>query len=105
MSSEPLKELDELESENSIAVIGAACLFPEAGNIDQFWQNILAKKESIRFFNPEELSQTGISPVLQLNPNYVPARGVITDVDQFDASFFGYSPYEAQLRILSRGFS
>lgn len=83
--------------DNSIAVIGIACQFPGAENIDEFWQNIISKKECIHFFTSEELTQAGIPIALRADPYYVPARGTIANIDKFDAPFFGFSPYEAQL--------
>jgi acyl transferase domain-containing protein/thioesterase domain-containing protein/acyl carrier protein len=89
--------LTEEELEKSIAVIGMACKFPGADSPQAFWMNILNKQESIRFFSERELINAGIAPHLFKDPNYVAARGILTDIDQFDASFFGYSVYEAKM--------
>ena len=38
-----------------IAVIGMAGRFPGARDIDQFWENLKNKEESITFFSDKEL--------------------------------------------------
>src|SRR5436305_7832267 len=81
----------------SIAVIGKAGRFPGSGNLDQFWQNLCAGKEGIRFFTEEELLAAGVDPQLLRRPNYVKAMGVLEDADLFDAQFFGYTPREAEI--------
>ncbi|HLF24978.1 MAG TPA: SDR family NAD(P)-dependent oxidoreductase [Anaerolineae bacterium] len=82
---------------DGIAVIGLAGRFPDARNVDEFWQNLVAGKESISFFSDEELLASGIDPVLLKDSNYVRARGVLGDADRFDAAFFGLSPKVAEL--------
>src|SRR5215212_1336043 len=79
-----------------IAIIGMAGRFPGAGNIAEFWRNLRDGVESISFFSDEELLASGIDPAVLREPNYVRARGVIEDADLFDASFFGFSPREAE---------
>lgn len=36
-----------LSIENRVAIVGLGCIFPDAFNADQFWQNIISKKYSI----------------------------------------------------------
>ena len=79
-----------------IAIIGVAGRFPGASTIDEFWKNLCDGKESITFFDDEEL-HPGISPALKSNPRYVKARGVIEDIDEFDPQFFGMTPREAEI--------
>lgn len=81
----------------SIAVIGKSGRFPKAGNLNQFWQNLCAGKESISWFTEEELLSAGVDPELLRRPNYVKALGIVEDPDLFDAQFFGYTPREAQM--------
>ncbi len=79
-----------------IAIIGMAGRFPGASNVEKLWENICNGKESITFFDEEDLSPT-ISSKLKNDSNYVKARGVLDDIDMFDASFFGISPREAEI--------
>ncbi|MCP4218352.1 MAG: SDR family NAD(P)-dependent oxidoreductase [bacterium] len=80
-----------------IAVIGMACRFPGASDIDEFHRNLEKGTESITFFNQQELEDAGVPKELRENPAYVPAFGAMKDKESFDASFFGYTPAEAQL--------
>ena len=83
--------------EVEIAVVGLAGRFPGARTVDQLWDNLRNGRESIRFFSDEELIAAGVDPDLVANPDYVKAKGVLGDVDQFDAGLFGLSPREAEL--------
>ncbi|MDZ8261477.1 SDR family oxidoreductase [Nostoc sp. ChiQUE01b] len=79
-----------------IAVIGMNGYFPEAQNIERFWQNLRDGVESIHFFTDQELKDLGVDSADLTNPYYVKAEGVVEDIDLFDASFFGINPREAE---------
>ncbi|HET8845325.1 MAG TPA: beta-ketoacyl synthase N-terminal-like domain-containing protein, partial [Ktedonobacteraceae bacterium] len=83
--------------QQAIAVVSMAGRFPGAGNIEQFWENLREGVESISFFTPEELREAGVPAEVLADPNYVRARPILQEVEQFDAGFFGYSPREAEL--------
>jgi acyl transferase domain-containing protein len=70
---------------DGIAVIGMACRFPGADNLDQFWANLVAGVESITRLPG------------RAKHGYVPAAPLLADYDRFDAALFGYSPREAAL--------
>ncbi len=80
-----------------IAVIGMTCRFPGAENLDVFWRNLRDGVESIAHFSKDELSTAGIAPAHINNSAYVNARGILPDIEYFDASFFGYSPKESEM--------
>ncbi|NOK63912.1 MAG: type I polyketide synthase [Chloroflexi bacterium AL-W] len=82
---------------NDIAVIGMAGRFPGALDIDTFWENIKNGVESITFLTDDELRKAGVPQELLAIPEYVKARGVLSEADLFDASFFGYSAREAEI--------
>lgn len=81
----------------AIAIVGMAGRFPGAASVSQFWENLKAGRESISVLTDEELLASGIDEALLADPLYVKARGLLEDVDLFDASFFGFTPKEAEL--------
>lgn len=87
----------EDDSLESIAIIGMAGRFPGAKTIKQFWQNLCDGRESISFFTDEELIASGVEPALLSDPQYVKASPVLEDIEMFDASFFGFTPTEAEV--------
>jgi acyl transferase domain-containing protein/acyl carrier protein len=82
---------------DDIAVVGMNGRFPGSQFIDQLWQNLCNGVESISFFTEEELLAAGIDVETLQNPNYIKARPILENIDQFDATAFGYSPREAEL--------
>ena len=84
------------EDERTIAIIGMAGRFPGAASIEELWQNLVAGRDGIRHFRPDELDPS-LPASLTGDPDYVAARGVLDDVARFDAAFFGIGPREAEL--------
>jgi len=83
---------------NGVAIIGMERRFPGARNVREFWQNLVAGKETISFFTPDELEPAPTEPAEARNdPHYVRARGVLEGAENFDAAFFGINPREAAL--------
>ncbi len=80
-----------------IAVIGLACHLPGAGNTEEFWDNLKNGRETMSFFSDEEARAAGASEEMIENPNFIKARGVVSNPEHFDAGFFGYSPVEAEM--------
>lgn len=80
-----------------IAIIGMSGRLPGARNLDEYWRNLSDGKEAITFFSDEELLRLGVSPERLSEPGFVKAGSVIEESALFAASFFGYSPREADL--------
>ena len=78
-----------------IAIIGMAGRFPQAKDLQEFWENLRNGVESISFFTDEQVAAAGVDPAILKDPHYVKAGGVLEDVDLFDGSFFGFYPREA----------
>ena len=79
-----------------IAIVAMAGRFPGAGDVEAFWDNLCAGRDTITRFSPEQLDPS-IPASERDDPAYVAARGVIEGVDRFDAAFFGIGPREAEL--------
>ena len=79
-----------------VAIIAMAGRFPGADEVEAFWENLCAGRESITFFGADDLDP-GVPDALRDDPAYVAARGVIDGVENFDAAFFGITPREAEL--------
>jgi acyl transferase domain-containing protein len=91
------REPEELSHETQIAIIGMAGRFPGADSIPAFWQRLCGGEETISFFTPEELAASGVPARDREDARYVPARGVVKGAGEFDPSFFGFTPREAQV--------
>ena len=81
---------------NVFAIVGIACRFPGADTVDKYWQNLLEGRETVSFFNDQDLSAE-VTAEERANPAYVRAKGIIEGYDRFDAKFFGISPIEARV--------
>ena len=81
-----------------IAIIGMAGRFPGAGNLDEFWRNLVAGVDSISTFTDEELAASGLDvAAVKKDLSYVPARGILRDAEWFDATFFGINAKQAEV--------
>lgn len=82
-----------------IALVGMSGRFPGAATVHEFWENVKAGRDTISHFEADELEA---SPVVderggEATPIHVRARGILDDVDRFDARFFGCLPREAEI--------
>src|SRR5215216_2180960 len=82
---------------SEIAIIGMACRFPGANNLECFWQLLSESAEAITFFTADELLAAGVAPTVLENPHYIRAAPILDRIDGFDAAFFGCTPLEARL--------
>ena len=81
-----------------IAVVGLVGRFPGAANVEQYWRNIAEGVESISTFSDADLAASGLNAAELKNvPGFVPARGLISGAELFDAGFFGMSATEASV--------
>jgi acyl transferase domain-containing protein/glutamate-1-semialdehyde aminotransferase len=86
------------DANDGIAIIGMAGRFPGARSPDELWRNLLEGRETITKFSPNELDPADAEEMAaRSDPAYVAARGIIEDVDKFDAGFFGITPREAEV--------
>jgi acyl transferase domain-containing protein/enoyl-CoA hydratase/carnithine racemase/acyl carrier protein len=82
-----------------IAVIGMAGQFPQANNLDEFWENIAEGKNCISRipesrWSIEQYYQKSDTPIVgKTNSQWM---GAIEEFDLFDPLFFNISPIEAE---------
>jgi amino acid adenylation domain-containing protein len=75
-----------------IAIIGLAGKFPGARSAEEFWDGLVAGREMISQFTPEELDVD----LSKGEAGFVNARGIMPDADMFDAKHFNIPPREAE---------
>lgn len=92
-----MDNVDEMQESTDfdIAIIGMACRFPGANDIESFWHNLKEGIESITRLTDDALRARGVPDEVLNDPRYVKAVAHLDEVDGFDASFFGYTPREA----------
>ncbi len=86
------------QPDEPIAIVGMACRFPQAPNLDEFWNLLEAGRSAVTQGTPG----SGVGRVGQLYPDANVQNGAclfgafLDEVDRFDAEFFRISPVEAQ---------
>ncbi len=91
--------------EDAIAIVGMSCSFPGVQNIQDFWNLLIAEKESFRFLQADELMKMDVPDTIIQNPQFVPVQAALDTKEFFDAPFFKVSKRDAgfmdpQLRML-----
>lgn len=82
-------------SPSDIAIVGMALRVPGANSVSAFWSNLVGGVESIRQLTPEELAEAERAGDPVHEANYVPRTSDLSEMEYFDADFFGLSPKEA----------
>ena len=95
-SQSPAKKSTSPNSNKDVAVIGMGGRFPGANNIGELWDVLKEGKETISFFEKNEMDSS-IPEALRNDPLYVRARGVLPSAKEFDARFFGLNPMVASV--------
>ena len=91
-------ESNDVERTFPVALVGLACRFPGAADLEEFWSLLKAGRDAVgeipddrwdvdAYFHPDP-AKPGMM--------YTRAGGFIADIDKFDAGFFGISPREAR---------
>ncbi|MGE2735120.1 type I polyketide synthase [Mycolicibacterium vaccae] len=83
--------------DNAVAVIGMAGKFPGAGSVSEFWRNLRGGVESIVDLSEDELLANGVTEKALSSRGYVRRAGLMPGIDEFDADFFGFTPYAARM--------
>lgn len=84
-----IKNASEPNSNMDIAIIGVSGRYPQARNIEQFWENLKAGRDCVI-----EIPESRWNHDLYPTPKW---GGFLDDFDRFDPLFFNISPKEAEL--------
>ncbi len=87
----------EVAPDNAIAVIGMAGRFPGADSVSAFWRNLRNGVESIVDLSEEDLLAAGVTERALANRSYVRRAALMSGIEEFDADFFGFTPYAARM--------
>lgn len=93
---QPAQEIYRIETpvDEPIAVTGIDCRFPKAKDMLTFWKNIKEGKDGVGKI-PSHRSE--LKELVESDDRALHSGGYLDEVDTFDASFFGFSPKEAEL--------
>ncbi|HEY0139905.1 MAG TPA: SDR family NAD(P)-dependent oxidoreductase [Thermoanaerobaculia bacterium] len=96
--SVPPPRTEVVDATEAIAIIGMSGRFPGAEDLDAFWENLKAGKESVREIPPERWDWRAMAGEAREDGSTGGAQwgAFIEGVDQFDPLFFGISPREAE---------
>ncbi len=99
--SEQMPEATQFDDEhdNDIAIISMIGRFPDADDVEAFWQNLRDGVESVKDIPHEELLKLGMGEFLKEHPNFTTAEASLDReaIKYFDAAFFNISPREAEI--------
>ena len=91
---------------DAVAIVGMSCRFPDAGDPLAFWDNLIARRNSVTEIPATRWDWTAhYAPRIEAGRTVSKWGALLEDVDRFDADFFGVSREEAammdpQLRLL-----
>lgn len=82
-----------VENSPEIAIVGMSGVFPCSKDLNQFWENLIAKKDLISPI-PQERKELYLYNTNSSTPVY---GGFVDSINRFDYSFFGISRREAEV--------
>ncbi len=85
------------DDSQAIAIIGMALRVPGARNTTEFWDLLRDGREAIVRLSDNELRAAGVTPEEIADARYVKAGAFLSDMEMFDAGFFGFSPRDAAI--------
>ncbi len=89
------RETSGRECQQSIAIVGMACRFPQADTKEELWDNLMNSVDGIRPLPASRQELMGIKADSAGENNYAVA-GYLDKIDQFDADFFHILSGEAK---------
>ncbi|WP_428273702.1 SDR family NAD(P)-dependent oxidoreductase [Candidatus Palauibacter sp.] len=78
--------------DDGIAVVGMACRFPGAPDLQTFWSQLEAGRDAVTNGRQDNGSWTGIAGDPAAGDDAWGRGGFVEEIDRFDARFFGMTP-------------
>ena len=94
---EPPPEPPVRRKDDGIAIVGMACRFPGAPDIETFWRQIKAGADAVTNGRPGSGPWNGVSGDPASEDTVSRRGGFVEGIDQFDAGFFGMTPIAARM--------
>ncbi|MCH2193536.1 SDR family NAD(P)-dependent oxidoreductase [Kordia sp.] len=95
------KQVEKISSgfkDEKIAIVGISGRYPDAPNLQQYWENLKAGKNSVREIPKSRWDTSKYFDADPTKPGKIYCKwlGMLDDVDYFDPLFFQISPAEAE---------
>ncbi len=94
--AEPVSRPAPQPVEDGIAIVGMACRFPGAPDLDAFWQLLEAGRSAVTDGRPDPVGGDDLAADSGSWSDAYRHGGFIAGIDRFDARFFGIRPIEAR---------
>lgn len=93
------KRHQSIETNAPLAIVGISGKYPDAPDIDQYWKNLIAGKNSIHEIPSSrwDWKEYFGDPLKESNKTHIKWGGFIDGIENFDPLFFGITPKEAEL--------
>ncbi|MFD6436374.1 beta-ketoacyl synthase N-terminal-like domain-containing protein [Streptomyces venezuelae] len=87
-----------MESDDElIAIVSMECRLPRARDVDEFWQTLVDGESAVQDLTDAEVAAAGVPEGRRSRADYVKRAGVLDGIAEFDSTYFGYSPREADI--------
>ena len=93
----PGLNVESRSDEDQIAIVGMACRFPGAPDLESYWKQLEAGADLVTDGRPDSGPWNGIIGDPSAKESEYRLGGFVDGLDQFDASFFGIRPIEANM--------
>ncbi len=93
----PVQQTYLEQGEEQIAVVGMACRFPGASDIDSYWSNLEAGYDAVTEGRQDSSPWDGVLGDPSAKESMFRRGGFVEGLDFFDAEFFGIRPIEARM--------
>ena len=93
----PGLNVESRSDEDQIAIVGMACRFPGAPDLESYWKQLEAGTDLVTDGRPDSGPWNGIIGDPSAEESEYRVGGFVDGLDQFDASFFGIRPIEANM--------